>query len=178
MPLKILVTGTPGCGKTTVIRRVAEILGEKATGFYTEEIRNAKKQRIGFRVVTLDGKRGELASKFSGRGPQVGSYRVNVGSFECVALPSLEMEEGRILIVDEIGKMECFSKTFLRKVREILRDDSPVLATIPFQGGGDFLEEIRRMRDVETFTVTPENRETLPTQIATMLSALVKERND
>ena len=176
MPRKILVTGPPGCGKTTVIRRVAGILGERAAGFYTEEIRDAKKQRIGFRVVTLDGKHGELADKVSGRGPQVASYRVNVGSFERVALPSLEMEEGRILIVDEIGKMECFSKKFIRRVREILQTDSPVLATIPFQGGGAFLEEIRSMRDVKTFPVTPENRETLPAQIAAMLSAHVKER--
>jgi len=70
-------------------------------------------------VVALDGKRGELADKFSVHGPRVGSYRVNVESFERVALPSLEMEEGRILIIDEIGKMECFSETFVRRVREI-----------------------------------------------------------
>lgn len=131
MSRKILVTGPPGCGKTTVVRKVAEILGENAAGFYTEEIRDAKKQRIGFRVVTLDGKRGELADKM-----------------------------------------------FVRRVQEILQAGSPFLATIPLRGGGDFLEEIRRQRDAKTFTVTPENRETLPAQIAAMLSALVKEGND
>jgi nucleoside-triphosphatase len=172
MSPRIFVTGPPGCGKTTVIRRVAEILGEKAAGFYTEEIRDARRRRVGFRVVTLDGRRGELADKWSGRGPRVGSYRVNVGSFEHVALPSLDVEEGRILIVDEIGKMECCSEAFVRRVRELLQTGPPVLATIPLRGGGDFLEEVRRKGDVKTFTVTLENRETLPAQIAAMLSAL------
>jgi nucleoside-triphosphatase len=175
LPRKILVTGLPGCGKTTVVRKVADLLGEKASGFYTEEIRDAKGRRIGFRVVTLGGMRGELAGKFSDRGPRVGSYRVNLESFERVALPSMEGKAGGILIVDEIGKMECFSGSFVRRVREILQSDSPVLATIPLRGGGDFIEEIRRLGDVRTFTVTPENREALPAQIAAMLHAQVKE---
>ena len=137
MHRRILLTGPPGCGKTTVAGKVADILRNGASGFYTEEIRDAKKQRIGFRVVTLDGKRGELADRFSVHGPRVGSYRVNVESFERVALPQAGY---------------------------------PVLATIPLRGGGEFLEEIRRQRDVKTFIVTIENRGALPAQLAAMLS--------
>ncbi|MGA9120758.1 MAG: nucleoside-triphosphatase [Bacteroidota bacterium] len=77
MHRRILLTGPPGCGKTTVVRKVADNLRNGASGFYTEEIRDAKKQRTGFRVVTLDGMRGELADKFSVHGPRVGSYRVD-----------------------------------------------------------------------------------------------------
>jgi nucleoside-triphosphatase THEP1 len=99
-------------------------------------------------VVTLDGKRGELADKYSVHGPCVGSYRVNVESFERVALPSLE---------------------FVRRVREIFHAGYTVLATIPLRGGGEFLEEIRRQRDVKTFIVTIENRGALPAQLAAML---------
>ena len=58
----------------TRIRKVADILRDSVSGFYTEEIRDAKQQRTGLRVVTLDGKRGELAGKMSGRGPRVGTY--------------------------------------------------------------------------------------------------------
>ena len=43
---------------------------------------------------------------------------MNVESFERVALPSLEIEEGRILIIDEIGKMECCSEKFVRSVEK------------------------------------------------------------
>lgn len=170
MRRRILLTGPPGCGKTTVVRKVADILRDGVSGFYTEEIRDAKKQRTGFRVVTLDGNRGELADKMSGRGPRVGSYRVNVESFEGVALPSLEIEEGRILIIDEIGKMECCSEEFVRSVEKAFEADISILATIPLRGGGPYIESVRRRQDVETILVTGENREALPEWLAVMLS--------
>jgi nucleoside-triphosphatase len=35
-----LLSGPPGCGKTTVLRRLAERLGDlRLAGFYTQEIR-------------------------------------------------------------------------------------------------------------------------------------------
>lgn len=55
----------PGVGKTTLCRKVYEVLkdkGIKVQGFYTEEVRNSQKgSRVGFDVVTLDGQRGPLA---------------------------------------------------------------------------------------------------------------------
>jgi len=174
MRRRILLTGPPGCGKTTIVRKVSGILGEMASGFYTEEIRDAQKQRIGFRVVTLDGNGGELAGKISGPGPRVGSYRVNVGSFERVALPSLEIVEGRILIIDEIGKMECCSEEFVRSVGKAFEADIAILATVPLRGGGLFIESVRRREHVETIFVTRENREGLPERLAAMLSSFQK----
>lgn len=62
----ILLTGLPGVGKTSVIRAVVQSLWDKhglqtaAKGFYTEELR-AEGRRVGFDVVTLDGKRSYLA---------------------------------------------------------------------------------------------------------------------
>ena len=63
----ILLTGRPGVGKTTVVRRVVEALTEVdgsngpragaaiASGFYTQEMR-VEGQREGFRAITLDGR--------------------------------------------------------------------------------------------------------------------------
>lgn len=52
-------------GKTTLCKKVYEALSDKGLqirGFYTEEVRNSQKTgRLGFDVVTLDGKRGPLA---------------------------------------------------------------------------------------------------------------------
>lgn len=52
-----------GVGKTTLVKKVCDKLEEmnfECQGFYTEEIREDG-QRVGFDVVTLDGKRGPLA---------------------------------------------------------------------------------------------------------------------
>jgi nucleoside-triphosphatase THEP1 len=171
MRRRILLTGLPGCGKTTVVRKIADLLRGLASGFYTEEIRGDRGQRIGFQVISLEGKRGELARKGTGSGPRVGSYCVNVKDFERIALPSLEVEERRILLVDEIGKMECFSKEFLRQVEKAFESDIPILATIPLRGGGEFIDKIRRRKDVEPILVNRENRDELPEQLAANLRA-------
>ena len=55
MSTVLLLTGRPGVGKTTVIRKVADALTrERLGGFYTEEVREHGRRR-GFRAVTFDG---------------------------------------------------------------------------------------------------------------------------
>src|SRR5207248_11791886 len=45
----LLLTGVPGVGKTTVLRRVKERLaGRRLRGFVTDEIRSRRGERLGF----------------------------------------------------------------------------------------------------------------------------------
>lgn len=167
---RILLTGPPGCGKTTVVRRVAELLHGHASGFYTEEVRDEAGQRTGFRAISLGGTRGELARKGPGAGPRVGSYRIDVRDFERVALPSLALDTHGVLLIDEIGKMECCSTEFVRTVATAFDSETVILATIPLRGGGAFVESVRRRPDAETILVTPRNREALPGLLAERLA--------
>jgi nucleoside-triphosphatase len=58
---KILLTGPPGCGKTTAAMKIVGSLGKMTVaGFYTEEIREAGRRK-GFRWHRLDGRCGTLA---------------------------------------------------------------------------------------------------------------------
>ncbi len=58
---KILLTGLPGCGKTTAVMKIIDTLGcEKVAGFYTQEIRQ-NNIRKGFCWKRLDGAEGTLA---------------------------------------------------------------------------------------------------------------------
>ncbi|XP_034941355.1 cancer-related nucleoside-triphosphatase homolog [Chelonus insularis] len=53
---RILLTGPPGIGKTTICKKIFEkAQGSKHSidGFYTEEVRSENRTRIGFDVVPL-----------------------------------------------------------------------------------------------------------------------------
>lgn len=61
-----------------------------------------------------------------------------------------------MFIIDEIGKMELFSQTFVSMVRDILKNPkSIIIATIPVLKGRPipFVEEIRNHTQVQVFTV-------------------------
>jgi nucleoside-triphosphatase len=58
----VLLTGLPGCRKTTVVRHVVAALGGlRLAGFSTQEVRDGSR-RVGFEVVGLGGQRCLLAS--------------------------------------------------------------------------------------------------------------------
>ena len=78
----LLLTGPPGVGKTTVVRRVAAgLAGRRIRGFTTEEIRIGG-QRVGFRLETFDGRSVTLAHVDMCSRHQVGKYRVDVATLD------------------------------------------------------------------------------------------------
>jgi nucleoside-triphosphatase len=161
-PPKILLTGKPCVGKTTVVKMVVEGFSGRAGGFYTEEIRRGK-VREGFRVRTLDGRHGILAHTGHSGPLRVGRYGVDVDGFDEIALPSLEraLEEDELVIIDEIGKMELFSPRFRKVIEGILASDKKVLGVI-HQGIDPYTQRIRNWPAVEIWTVTEANRNSLP----------------
>lgn len=70
----------------------------------------------------------------------------------------------KVFVIDEIGKMELFSQSFIRSVRQTLDSSSyTILGTIPIPKGKPLglVEEVRSRRDVKVFTVST-NDNTLP----------------
>ena len=132
-------------------------------GFYTEEVRGDSGRRSGFDLVDLaTGGRAPLARAGRG-GPKVGRYGVDVEGFERF-LDSIELKGAGIIIVDEIGKMECLSGRFAAFLMEALDLATPVLATIALRGGG-LIQEVKARSDVRLFTLTRDNREGLGREI-------------
>jgi nucleoside-triphosphatase len=168
----ILLTGRPGVGKTTVITRLAELLTNKAiAGFYTEEIR-AGGQRQGFGVTTFSGASGVLARVGLRSRQRVGRYGVDVAAFEQLVLREL----GRrcdVMLIDEIGKMECFSARFVDAVRELLDGPTPVVATVAVSGAG-FIAEAKTRSDIEVWQVTCDNRDELPRRLAGRVTTMLE----
>lgn len=161
MKTNLFITGLPGCGKTTLFKKLVEELRNLwPVGFYTEEIR-AGGGRKGFALRSLDGREGVLAHvNFSGRS-RVGKYGVDIAGFEnfLTKIPFDNPEAGLVMI-DEIGKMECLSRRFQQMVREFLASERLLIATIAQHGGG-LIEEIKRRKDVRIYTLTLQNRDAM-----------------
>lgn len=162
--MNILITGSPGIGKTTLICRLIEgITAAPLMGFYTREIRQ-RGVRQGFELIGLDGSRATLAHT-SIRGRQrVGKYGVDVKGFEAF-LTNLKLESAAgWAIIDEIGKMECFSATFRRLARQALASETPVVASVSQRGGG-FVAEVKERWDVRLLNMDWDNRDHLLPQV-------------
>lgn len=132
----LLITGRPGCGKTTLIRKVVDTsFGLSMKGFYTEEIRE-RGVRVGFRVVSLPERESFLLShvKFENL-PKVGKYGVDVVNFENFIKRHFHyFTFYKLLVIDEIGPMELKSPLFEKLVMEVLNQESTrLLGTIQFK---------------------------------------------
>ena len=167
----ILLSGRPGVGKTTLVREVTKSIDRKVGGFYTEEIREAG-QRVGFSIKTFDGKEGILAHIHTRSPHKVGKYRVNLEDFEKIGVRSLREATGesQIIVIDEIGRMELYSKKFREVVIEALEAKNPVLATVS-QHQNKFLDRIKKWPDVRIIEVTRENRDKLKGKLKAMLDS-------
>ena len=156
----ILYTGPPRCGKSTLIEKIVKKIDPPATGFFTREIRE-KGKRVGFSINTLHGKEGILAHQNIKSRHRVGKYGVNLADINRIAVPSMitEISEAHI-VVDEIGKMECFSALFKKTLVNVLDSDHRVIGSIALKGEG-FIRQIKARTDVLLISVTPENRDEL-----------------
>ena len=168
----LLITGKPGIGKTTVIKKVVNALSDRRiNGFYTEEIR-VHNVRRGFALIPLEGKPLVMAHVDSDSAYRVGKYGVDVNAIDAaVAMTLADERQADVFIVDEIGKMECFSDLFVQRMSFLLDSDNPVVATVALKGGG-FIAEVKKRTDAVLWEVTRKNRDEIPARIV----AWVRER--
>jgi nucleoside-triphosphatase len=88
---------------------------------------------------------------------------VDVRGFEGF-LGGLSLGKAAIVVIDEIGKMECISERFRVLIKDILKSDKTVVATIA-QRGTPFIEGLKRMPVVRLVEITEGNREGLLKEI-------------
>lgn len=162
MKKNLLITSSPGMGKTTAIKNFVNLAKHrfKISGFITEEIRDELGNRTGFKIVTFDGKIGVLADVNLRTRNRVGKYGVNLKDLDDIAVPSIDLEAD-IIVIDEIGKMECFSKNFIQKVFTALSSNKIVVGTIK-EGGNEIINKIKSREDIELIKLTFENRDKIP----------------
>lgn len=174
----ILLTGQPGSGKTTLIKRVLEKANFSVGGFFSNELRRGN-QRVGFTLDTLDGERGILAHVDLNTAQKVGKYYVDISSIDKVAVTAVQraLGEKAVIVIDEIGKMELLSEQFRAVLMEALDSPKPVLGTI-MKGKNTLTDSIKERQNVAVFQVNEETRSYLVNEILLYLERMLELQED
>lgn len=171
MTQALLITGAPGTGKTTIICEAVFASKVKPGGFYTQEVRRGG-ARIGFEIITLDGRNAVLASTEI-HGPQrVGKYGVDVSALDSIALPAVReaVRDCDVVVIDEIGKMELLSSAFRETLTDVLNSGKRLLATIMLHSH-PFADQIKHDPRVQVLLLTKANRLQILHQVTEWLRA-------
>jgi nucleoside-triphosphatase len=171
---RVVITGPPGVGKTTLILRLLKAAPlTRVVGFYTQEFRQDR-TRVGFEAVGLSTVRKVvLASTQCRTGLRVGKYGVDVQGFEQFLSQefSSHWQTAQLLVVDEIGKMECLSARFVELMKAILASDRSLLATCAQRASG-FPAQVRQRTALELITLSRATMESVYSDLLQRLQRL------
>lgn len=157
--MHILITGKPRTGKTTLIKRIIDVCGTACGGFYTEEVIE-KGSRAGFLIRTTEGEEGLLAKKGLPSPFRLGKYGIDVQSLDRIGVKAVEdaLKNKKIVVIDEIGKMELFSERFKDIMLKVLDSDRKLVGVIHL-AEWPYLNAIRGRSDVVLLEVNGRNND-------------------
>ena len=160
MVKKIAVTGRPGCGKTTLCKKLIEKSRGDVGGLITEEIREGGR-RVGFTIKDISTDVSSLLAHVDKcSGPEVGRYNVCLDELNSIGTGAIKNGLiGRgLLIVDEIGPMELKSNEFVKLIESTLDKGINSVFTIHGKSRHPLLEKIREQFYVKRLTRSNRDR--------------------
>lgn len=104
---------------------------------------------------------------------RVGKYGVDLQKIDTIAVPSMvAANDNVVVVVDEIGKMECFSEMFRQTLLRVLGSPNTVVGSIALKGDA-FINAIKKRPDSRVIPVFEKNRDGLAKEIlSTFVSML------
>ena len=176
-----LVTGEIGCGKTTVCRRVIELLqaqGVAVGGILAPARLDGSGSKIGIDAVDVaTGERQPLAKHVPDGGETIGTYTFDPAALQwaierllSAAVPR-STRTSRVLIVDEIGPLELVHQSgFVEILGPLANPDTvPRALVVVRRAWVDVLRARLGRPDVRQFGIEIDNRERMPIEIVALL---------
>ena len=175
--MHLFLTGSVQIGKTTALNKTLELLKVTPGGFrsYFGEDRKSPCRYLYMssaaepRAFTPD----HAIVKF-GQDENGAPVRTILPSFEELGLQYLsEASSYPLIVLDECGRLEQKLPCFRARVLELLDGDTPILGDMRQEAMG-WLEDIRNHPKVQLITVTEQNRNDLPLQLAEYYAPFIK----
>ena len=160
MEHNFLITGKPGSGKSTLIQKLMDRYPERnISGIVTPDIRRNHK-RCGFKIIDIaSGNEEILASVDIKSVKKVSKYGVDVEALDRIMDKLMEsFPSTDIFMVDEIGKMELFSKLFQSTLKKIFTSNITIIATVGKQMNHPIKDFILNKPEVKLFSLTRQNQ--------------------
>ncbi|MFW9830633.1 MAG: NTPase [Candidatus Thorarchaeota archaeon] len=167
----LMITGLPGCGKSTVVNRIINLAKEQGIrvgGISTPEFRISNGRRGGFHIRDVaSGTEEIMASVDSKSSTKIGRYGVNLDAVQRVGVTAISSAiiTADLIIIDEIGKMELTVPEFSQSVTAALNSSKPVLGTLGMKLRTPFVNTLKRRHDVKVLTLTPAARRAVYKQV-------------
>lgn len=160
--MKILLTGQPHSGKSTLLSRLVANIDNKQ-GFLTREVINSHKpgERVGFELISAHGNTATLAHMDSNSDIRVSKYGVETDSLDAFLSSLQDFKDGQLLYLDEVGQMQLNSVAFQDLARKYMATKNDFIGTITAVYEHEFVEEAKSAFGIELIEVTPDNRDEL-----------------
>lgn len=169
--MKILLTGSPKSGKTTLLMTLTADIHPKH-GMVAKEVLEGG-VRVGFDLLDEFGRMATLSRIDKSTAYPVGRYFVDVNSLNSYIDHLLPVVPGQLLYIDEIGQMQLYAERFETLVSTYLGSNNDYVGTITAVFDHPFVSEVKRRSDVLLCTVTPGNRQ----ELKVVLSAALANRD-
>jgi nucleoside-triphosphatase len=166
LSLRVFLTGAPRVGKSTLVRKVADMIrqsGVKVGGMTSGDLRSGT-DRVGFEVRNLGtGETGLLAHVNQTTGPRIGRYRVSSEDLDRIGAEAIlsAIKEATLIVVDEVGPMELTSRRFKEAVQAALESGKSLLGAVHRNAQDPLVRTIKSGRSIEVIEITRENRDSL-----------------
>ena len=161
--MHVFLTGEVQVGKSTALRKFLAETRVPVDGFVTEFDSRGNKRKL--YLIHFDSEFGKIEQRKVAEMLPNG-FKVYPDVFDDFGAHCIDSAgKQRMILMDELGRMEEFAPRFTAAVMRRLDGNKPIIGVVKMRES-PFLDAVRAHPNVEVMMVTKENRNEIPEQLA------------